>query len=238
MADDRGTAAHDQERAMSRIQDHSMYAVDKARRNRLRIAQEAARLMSEHGIRDFHHAKRKAAERLGIADTQSLPRNAEIEQALREHQRLFLADSQPQWLRERREAAAAAMTFLAAYDPRLVGAVLDGTADAHSAVCLHVFSDDADAPSRFLHEHGVPLEMQSRRMRDSHSTQGDYPVLLFSADGLAFDLTVLPRRSLRQAPLDRTGDRPMRRASLSQLQTLLREEHAAAALPTPVSAAR
>jgi hypothetical protein len=238
MAHDRGTAAHDQERAMSRIQDHSMYAVDKARRNRLRIAQEAARLMSEHGIRDFHHAKRKAAERLGIADTQSLPRNAEIEQALREHQRLFLADSQPQWLRERREAAAAAMTFLAAYHPRLVGAVLDGTADAHSAVCLHVFSDDADAPSRFLHEHGVPLEMQSRRMRDSHSTQGDYPVLLFSADGLAFDLTVLPRRSLRQAPLDRTGDRPMRRASLSQLQTLLREEDAAAALPTPVSAAR
>ena len=78
---------------MSRIQDHSMYAVDKARRNRLRIAQEAARLMSEHGIRDFHHAKRKAAERLGIADTQSLPRNAEIEQALREHQRLFLANS-------------------------------------------------------------------------------------------------------------------------------------------------
>jgi hypothetical protein len=130
------------------------------------------------------------------------------------------------------------MTFLAAYEPRLVGAVLDGTADVHSAVCLHVFSDDADAPSRFLHEHGVPLEMQSRRMRDSHSTQGDYPVLLFSADGLAFDLTVLPRRSLRQAPLDRTGDRPMRRASLSQLQTLLREEDAAAALPTPVSAAR
>ena len=169
--------------------------------------------MSEHGIRDFHHAKRKAAERLGIADTQSLPRNAEIEQALREHQRLFLADSQPQWLRERREAAAAAMTFLAAYAPRLVGAVLDGTADAHSAVCLHVFSDDVDAVSRLLREHGVPLEWQSRRMRDSNSTQSAYPVLLFSADGLAFDLTVLPVRALRQAPLDRNGDRPMRRAS-------------------------
>ena len=95
---------------MSRIQDHSMHAVDKARRNRLRIAQEAARLMSEHGIRDFHHAKLKAAGRLGIADTQSLPRNAEIELALRAHQRLFLADSQPQWLRQRREAAVEAMT--------------------------------------------------------------------------------------------------------------------------------
>lgn len=222
---------------MSRIQDHSTYSVDKTRRNRLRIAQEAARLMTEHGIRDFHHAKRKAAGRLGIADTQSLPRNAEIEQALREHQRLFLASSQPQWLRERREAAVAAMTFLAAYDPRLVGAVLDGTADAHSAICLHVFSDDVDALGRFLHEHGVPLEMHSRRLRDSPDTQHDYPVLLFSADGLAFDLTVLPRRALRQAPLDRNGERPMRRASLSQLQTLLRDaDTMAAAMPPPVSA--
>jgi hypothetical protein len=232
MADGSGAAAaHDQERAMSRIQDHSTCTVDKARRNRLRIAQEAARLMSEHGIRDFHHAKRKAAGRLGIADTQSLPRNAEIEQALREHQRLFLADSQPQWLRARREAAAAAMTFLAAYAPRLVGAVLDGTADDHSAVCLHVFSDDADAVSRFLHEHGVPLEVQSRRLRDSPNTQSDHPVLLFSADGLAFDLTVLPQQSLRQAPLDRSGERPMRRASLSQLQALLRDDNAAGTKP-------
>ncbi|MEO5811179.1 MAG: hypothetical protein ABIU96_05355 [Rhodanobacter sp.] len=222
---------------MPRMQDHSVYAVDKARRNRLRIAQEAARLMSEHGIRDFHHAKLKAAGQLGIADTQSLPRNVEIEQALREYQRLFLADSQPRWLRERREAAVAAMTFLAAWDPRLVGAVLDGTADAHSAVCLQVFSDDVDAPSRVLQEHGVPLEVQSRRVRDSLNTHGDYPVLLFSADGLPFDLTVLPRRSLRQAPLDRTGDRPMRRASLSQLQTLLRQEDAAAAEPGPACAA-
>ncbi len=223
---------------MSRIRDHSTHAVDKAHRNRLRIAQEAARLMSEHGIRDFHHAKHKAAERLGIADTQSLPRNGEIEQALREHQRLFLADSQPQWLRERREAALAAMTFLKAYDPRLVGAVLEGTADAHSAVCLHVFSDDADALSLFLREHGVPLDVQSRRLRDSHSTQTDYPVLLFSADGLPFDLTVLPRRALRQAPLDRIDDRPMRRASLSQVHTLLREEDAATAARTPASASR
>lgn len=214
---------------MPRIQDHSIHLVDKAHRNRLRIAQEAARLISEHGIRDFHHAKRKAAERLGIADTQALPRNTEIEQALREHQRLFLADSQPRWLQARREAALAAMTFLAAFDPRLVGAVLDGTADAHSAVCLHVFSDDFDALSRFLREQGVPLETQNRRLRDSHSVQGDYPVLLFSADGIAFDLTVLPRRSLRQAPLDRTGERPMRRASLSQLRALLSGEETAAA---------
>lgn len=209
---------------MSRGEHHRIHAHDRLQRNRVRIAQEAARLMSEHGIRDFHHAKLKAAERLGIVETQALPRNLEIEQALREHQRLFLGDSQPQLLRQRREAALEAMRFLAAFEPRLVGAVLEGTADAHSAVCLHVFSDDPDAVSLYLREHGVPIETQVRRLRNSRDDQPEYPVLLFAADQLPFDLTVLPRDALRQAPLDRTDDRPMRRASLSQVEMLLGED--------------
>lgn len=211
---------------MSRGEHHRIHAHDRLQRNRLRIAQEAARLMSEHGIRDFHHAKLKAAERLGILDTQALPRNLEIEQALREHQRLFLASSQPQLLRQRREAAAEAMRFLAAFEPRLVGAVLEGTADAHSAVCLHVYSDDPDAVGLYLREHGVPIETQTRRLRYRHGGQPEYPVLLFAADELPFDLTVLPRDALRQAPLDRTDDRPMRRAALAQVEILLAEEDA------------
>ncbi len=153
-----------------------------------------------------------------------MPRNLEIEQALREHQRLFLADRQPQLLQQRREAAVEAMAFLAAFEPRLVGAVLEGTADAHSAVCLHVYSDDPDAVVQYLREHGVPIEMQVRRLRYSRDEQPEYPVLLFSAADLPFDLTVLPRDALRQAPLDRTELRPMRRASLAQVEVLLAED--------------
>ncbi|KQZ79792.1 hypothetical protein ASD55_03655 [Rhodanobacter sp. Root561] len=212
---------------MSRGEHHRIHTHDRLQRNRVRIAQEAARLMSEHGIRDFHHAKLKAAERLGILDTQALPRNQEIEQALREHQRLFLGDSQPQLLRQRREAALDAMRFLAAFEPRLVGAVLEGTADAHSAVCLHVYSDDPEAVMLYLREHGVPFDTQVRRLRYGRDEdQPEYPVLLFAADELPFDLTVLPRDALRQAPLDRADDRPMRRASLTQVELLLAEDPA------------
>jgi len=208
---------------MARGEHHRIHAQDRVQRNRRRIAQEAARLMSEHGIRDFHHAKLKAAERLGILDAQALPRNNEVEDALREHQRIFHAESQPQLLQERREAAAEAMRFLERYEPRLVGAVLDGTADSHSAICLHVFSDDPDAVGLFLREHGVPVETQTRRLRISRTEQGEFPVLLFAADHLPFDLTVLPRDSLRQPPLDRIDEKPMRRASLAAVETLLAE---------------
>ncbi|HEY9131376.1 MAG TPA: hypothetical protein VIM98_06425 [Dyella sp.] len=206
---------------MARGEHHRIHAQDRVQRNRLRVAQEAARLMSEHGIRDFHHAKLKAAERLGVHDAQALPRNNEIEHALREHQRIFHADSQPQLLRERREAAVEAMRFLAAFEPRLVGAVLEGTADAHSAVCLHVFADNPEEVTLFLRERGVPVDTQTRRLRTSRDEQTEYPVLLFAADGLPFDLTVLPRDALRQAPLDRVDEKPMRRASLAMAEELL-----------------
>lgn len=209
---------------MARGEHHRIHAHDRLQRNRLRVAQEAARLMSEHGIRDFHHAKLKASERLGILDTQSLPRNDEIERALREHQRIFHADTQPQHLRRCREAAVEAMRFLGDYEPRLVGAVLEGTADNHSAVCLHLFSDDPEAVLRFLQEHGVPVETQTRRLRARRDDAAEYPVLLFSADGLSFDLTVLPLDALRQPPVDRIDERPMRRAALAAVEQLLYEQ--------------
>jgi hypothetical protein len=118
------------------------------------------------------------------------------------------------------------MRFLHAFEPRLVGAVLEGTADAHSAICLHVFSDDPEAVGLFLREHGVPFETQTRRLRSSRDAQADYPVLLFAADELPFDLTVLPRDALRQAPLDRIDEKPMRRAPLAAVEELLAADEA------------
>ena len=98
---------------------------------RTRIAQEAARLMSEEGIQDFYAAKRKAAQHLGAPDTRNMPRNQEVEAALQEYQRLFRGEQQTGHLRVLREAAVQAMRFLAGFKPRLVGSVLSGA-------CRHI----------------------------------------------------------------------------------------------------
>lgn len=189
---------------------------------RQRLAQEAARLMAEGGSRDFHQAKRKAAERLGISDDALLPRNSEIEEALREYQRLFQPGTQAA-VHQRRQAALQALEFFAAFHPRLVGPVLDGTADSHSPVTLHLHTDDPDAAPRFLEQHGIPAESRSRRLRLDRERSGDFPSWHFSADGIAFDITVLPHDVLRQAPLSGLDQKPVRRASASQLRQLLEE---------------
>lgn len=197
------------------------HAGNRSREMRSRIASEAARIMSEQGVRDFGVAKRKAAERLGVSDEQSLPRNSEIEEALREFQRLFQGDTQPRLLRERRAAAVEAMKFFARFEPRLVGAVLEGTADEHSAVCLHLFSDDPSEVQLYLDEQRIPYDESSRRLRVERDRWEDYQAYLFSADDVPFDLTVLPRDALRQAPIDRVDERPMQRASLNAVVEML-----------------
>lgn len=203
------------------------HAETRTRERRRRLAHEAARLMAEGGIRDFHQAKLKAAHRLGIHDDASLPRNREIEDALREYQRLFLGDSLAIGLRTRREAALRALEFFSAFDPRLVGPVLDGTADPNSPVMLQLYTDDADAVPRFLEEHRMPAEARSRHMRLDRERGDVFPVWLFSAEELTFDLTVLPADVLRQAPLSSVDEKPMKRASASQLRQMLAEDEIA-----------
>lgn len=199
------------------------HAQTRTRERRHRLAHEAARLMAEGGIRDYHQAKLKAAERLGIFDDASLPRNREIEDALREYQRLFQRDNVVA-VRQRREAALRALEFFRDFEPRLVGPVLDGTADTRSPVTLHLYSDDADAAPRFLDQHGIPAEARSRRLRLDRERTADFPVWVFSAEEIAFDITVLPLDVLRQAPLSSTDEKPMRRASATQLRQLLATE--------------
>lgn len=202
------------------------HAQTRIRERRHRLAHEAARLIAESGIRDYHQAKLKAAERLGIFDDASLPRNREIEDALREYQRLFQRDNLGN-LRQRREAALRAMEFFAEFEPRLVGPVLDGTADARSPVSLHLYSDDPDAAPRFLDQHLIPAEARERRLRLDRERSQDFPVWLFGAEDLTFDLTVLPLDVLRQAPLSNVDEKPMKRASAAQLRQLLADEEIA-----------
>src|SRR5882672_10086121 len=119
------------------------------------MAQEAARVMAEHGIQDFRAAKRKAADRLGLGMACALPSNTEVEAALVAYQRLFAADSHGATLRAQRRAALRAMRTLAAFSPRLVGPVLNGTATAHADVQLHLFTDHPEFVALDLVDRGV-----------------------------------------------------------------------------------
>ena len=193
-------------------------------RARQTVAQEAARLIVEHGIRDFRVAKTRAAERLGITGRGALPGNGEIELAVSDHLTLFGGDAHASHLGLLREAALTAMDLLAAFSPRLVGPVLQGTADHNSAVNLHVFADSAEMVALELQGRGLDCRPYERRLKISRGkgakpeSFAGYEFRLEHADVQA---TVFPVDGIRQAPISPVDGKPMKRANRRAVEALL-----------------
>jgi hypothetical protein len=185
------------------------------------VADEAARIMNEQGVDDFLLAKRKAAERLGVTDASILPRNTEIEEAMKAHHRLFANGRHEADLTELRRAALAAMRLMADFQPRLVGPVLNGTASAHSEINLHLFSETPEAVSLRLDERGVPHEVLERRVRFERDRTVSYPALRFVAGRRTVDAVVFPLDGIRQSPCSPVDGKPMRRANAAEVEGLL-----------------
>lgn len=187
------------------------------------LAQEAARIMVDHGVDDFLLAKRKAAERMGVTDRAVLPKNTEIEAALAEHHRLFGADSHDGELAGLRHDAIAAMQLLAEFEPRLVGPVLAGTAAAHSEIQLHVFADMLESVTWNLIERSIPYKVAERRVRLLRDEAAPVPVIRFQAGDHEVDAFVFPVDGIRQPPFSPVDGKPMRRASLRDVEAMVGE---------------
>jgi hypothetical protein len=187
------------------------------------LAQEAARIMAEHGVGDFLVAKRKAAERFGVVDGAALlPKNSEIESALAEYHRLFGGQSHLAALSAQRRAALSAMRYLEEFEPRLVGAVLAGTATRHSDVQLHLFAERAESVALKLLDQGIPHEVTERRVRFDAEQVRAFPGVRFEMEEQPIEATVFPPDGIRQAPVSPVDGRPMRRANTFEVEALLK----------------
>ena len=190
-------------------------------RSRQVVAQEAARIIVDHGVRDFRLAKRKAADRLGIDGRGALPGNSEIEAAVAQHLQIFGGESHADQLRLMRVAALSAMELLASFTPRLVGPVLIGTADENSAVNLHVFADSAELVAMELADIGINYRSYERRLKSRRGQAETYAGFEFHHSHNAIQATVFPVDGIRQAPFSPVVGKPMRRVDSDGVQQLL-----------------
>ncbi|MBI4807537.1 MAG: hypothetical protein HY799_01105 [Nitrosomonadales bacterium] len=162
---------------------------------REQLAHQAAKLMAEDGITDHAMAKQKAARQLGAADTQHLPSNQEVDEALHSYRTLYQQDSHPESLYLLREEALAAMRLLEQFHPYLTGSVLSGTADEQSDINLMLFSDDTKAVLLFLLKHNLEFEDGEWRVRvyGREETVPSYTLTVES--GIQIHIIVLPENA-------------------------------------------
>lgn len=190
------------------------------------VAEEAARLIYEEGMRDYRLAKHRAAEQLGVNTHggSAQPTNEEIETAIHQRIRLFDAETQPVLLHHHREVAMEAMDFLQDYHPYLTGAALEGTSSPHSAVTLYLSADSVEEVMFFLEDQHIPFQTHERRTRLGNKKQEYFPLLRFYVDNVEVELMVFPHDDrFANAPISPITGKAMKRADRKKVAALLAE---------------
>lgn len=203
------------------------------RQIRQQVAAEAARIIVTEGQPNYHVAKKKAAERIGTSERLALPSNSEVEEALRQYQGLYGGAEHVENLGHLREIAVGAMYYLEKYTPRLVGPVLEGTANEHSRVTLHVFSDSIESVIFHFLESATPFNQEQRQIRWYDGMHRMVPIIVFESQGSVVELMIFDEVQLRQAPPSPIDGKPQRRASLTDAECLLTESLAGSVLAEP-----
>jgi len=192
-----------------------------SQRVRQEVAFEAARILATEGQRNYRMAKEKAAARLGLSARAGLPSNSEVETELKRYQAMYGGAEHGENLVRLRRAAIGAMRFFKNFRPKLVGPVLDGTADQHSRISLHLFCENDEDVLAFLHRNGIAFEQERRRIRWHDGGFRDMELLVIEADGATFELALMTGKSWKQPPPDPIDGGAQRRAGLSEVETLL-----------------
>lgn len=194
---------------------------DRSQMAHWRIAYEAARIMEELGISDFDRARRKAAERTGILNRRCWPSNEMIQEALLTQRRIFLNASQTRDLQRLREVALQAMHTFRAFNPRLIGPVLQGTAHPDQGVQICLYAECSEEVVFALIDRRIPWQEGERMFRYGGGDRRSYPTFRFVAGQTPVELIVLPPQALRHPPLDPVTERPERGADITELERLL-----------------
>jgi hypothetical protein len=187
---------------------------------RARIAAAAARIMAEDGIEDFALAKRKAARQLGAENTQSLPRNEDIETELRAYQSLYQGEEQRERVQYLRQRALEAMRLLSEYRPYLSGPVLKGTAGRYCDIDLQLFTDDIKSLELFLLNRNISYDVFEQRHFAGDMARA-VSVLKLELQGVPVNLAIHALKDERATLKTTCAGRPMERAGIKAVTQLL-----------------
>lgn len=196
------------------------------------VAQQAARMMAEEGISDFAYAKKKAGKQLGAVEYHAMPSNAEIEEALKLYNALFLGEAHPENLRDLRQNAFFTMQLLQKFNPHLTGAVLDGTAGLSAETQIHLFADSLKEVEMFLLNQQIPFDVNEKSYRimndGKRDKKGDYrktvPVFTLETDTGLIKLSVFEVDDIRVATKRAADGSNAARLNLEGVKALLEEE--------------
>ncbi len=194
-------------------------------RVRRQIAFLAAQMMYQRLETEYFTAKRKAAKQLGVDYRHrpgDLPANREIRDQIQSFARMHEGPKRLDALAEMRLAALHMMRLLARFRPRLIGSVLTGHVRTGSDIDIHVFTDSMALVTDALDAIGLVYDVEQKRVVKQNEARVFTHVHV--EDKYKFELTVYPEAKLSYAFKSSITGKAIERASIAELEDLLKSE--------------
>ena len=109
---------------------------------KLSVANLAAQLIMEDGIKDYLYAKKKAAKSLGINENANLPTNSQIDKAIDEFNKIFNPNIDIEFLQEFKTQALELMSIFKNFKPHLMNQLSQGIIPKFPEIKINLFADN------------------------------------------------------------------------------------------------
>lgn len=190
------------------------------------IAQEAARIMYEEGVKEYRDAKRKAAKQFGPEKVLSLgshlPSNAEIHEELERLIGIYEEKVLPERLLQMRLLALRYMEILEPFSPYLVGSVLSGTVTERSDIDLHLYAESSEEVEEYLRGKGIPFECDMVTIRRGGEFF-EYPHIYIEDEGIIIECSIYPPEDIHKRSKSSITGRPIERVNINRLRKMVGE---------------
>jgi hypothetical protein len=109
---------------------------------KISVANFAAQLIMEEGIKDYLFAKKKAAKSLGLNENTSLPTNSQIDIAIDDFNKIFNQKIDIEFLQQFKTQALEVMNIFKNFKPHLMNQLSQGIIPKFPEIKINLFADN------------------------------------------------------------------------------------------------
>jgi hypothetical protein len=106
------------------------------------VANLAAQMIMEEGIKDYLFAKKKAAKSLGLYENASLPTNSQVDKAIDDFNKIFKPDIDVEFLQQLKSQALEVMNIFINFKPHLMNQLSQGIIPKFPEIKINLFADN------------------------------------------------------------------------------------------------
>ena len=106
------------------------------------VANLAAQLIMEEGIKDYLFAKKKAAKSLGLNENANLPTNSQIDKAIDDFNKIFNPNIDIEFLQQFKNQALEIMNIFKNFKPHLMNQLSQGIIPKFPEIKINLFADN------------------------------------------------------------------------------------------------